>query len=295
MLFQRTDSLHQGALKVIADTHNLAGSFHLCGQGTFGTDKFIKGQTRDLDNTVVQHRLKAGIGLAGDGIRDLIQSVTQSDLGCHLGDGITGSLGSKCGRTTYTGVNLDNAVFKAVRMQGVLYVTSTGDAQLADDVQRRCTQHLVLLIPQSLGRSHNDTVTGMHTHRVDIFHITNGNAVACTVTHNLVLDLFPAGDAALYQNLAYTGKTQTVLQDFFHLHRIAGDTAAAAAQSIGRTKHDRITDLFCESQTILHALYNERRSHRLTDLFHGALKFKTVLRPFDCLGCGTDQTHIVLF
>ena len=295
MLFQRTDSLHQGTLEVVADTHNLAGSFHLCGQGTFGTDKLIKGQTRDLDYTVVQHGFKAGVGLSGDGIGNLIQGVTQSNLGCNLGDGITGSLGSQCGRTAYTGVDLDNTVFKAVRMQGILYVTAAGDAQLADDVQRRGTQHLVLFIAQRLGRSHNDTVTGMHTHRVNIFHITNGNAVACTVTHNLVLDLFPAGDAALYQYLSHTGKAQTILQDFFHFHRIVGDTAAAAAQSIGRTKYDRITDFFCESQTILHALYHERRSHRLTDLFHGALKFKTVFCLFDRLGCGTDQTHIVLF
>ena len=53
MLFQGTDGFHQRTFKVIADTHNFTGSFHLCGQSTFCTDKFIKWQTRDLDNTVV--------------------------------------------------------------------------------------------------------------------------------------------------------------------------------------------------------------------------------------------------
>ena len=53
MLFQGTDCFHQRAFKVIADTHNFTGSFHLCGQGTFCADKLIKWKTRDLDNTVV--------------------------------------------------------------------------------------------------------------------------------------------------------------------------------------------------------------------------------------------------
>ena len=96
MLFQRPNGLHKSTLKVIADTHNLTGCLHLCRQGSLCADEFIKGQTRDLHNTVVQHRLKAGISLACDGVRDLIQCITQGDLGRNLGNGISGSLGSQC-------------------------------------------------------------------------------------------------------------------------------------------------------------------------------------------------------
>ena len=45
----------------------------------------------------------------------------------------------------------------------------------------------------------------MYAHRVDILHVADGDHVAGTITHYLVLDLFPSCDAALYKNLADTG------------------------------------------------------------------------------------------
>ena len=139
MLLQGTDSLHQCSLEVIADTHNLTGCLHLCGQSTFCSDKFIERQSGDLYYTVVQCRLEAGIGLVGNGIFDFIQSKAQCDLRCYLCDRITGRLTCQCGRTADTGVNLDNTIFKAGGMQCKLYVTSTGDLQFVDDLQSGST------------------------------------------------------------------------------------------------------------------------------------------------------------
>jgi len=130
----------------MADTHNLTGSLHLCSQCTFCCDEFVKWQTRDLNNTVIQHRLEACICFACDGVRDLIQCVTQRDLGCNLGDRITGSLTCQRRRTADTGIYFNNTIFKAFRMKSVLYVTSTCDAKLCDDVKCRCTEHLILFI-----------------------------------------------------------------------------------------------------------------------------------------------------
>ena len=114
MLFQGTDGFHKRAFKVIADTHNFSGSFHLCGKGSLGADKFVKGQPGDLYHAVVQHRFKAGISLACDSVFDLIQRVAQGDLRRNLGNGIAGRLGSQGRRTGHTGIYLDNAVFKTV-------------------------------------------------------------------------------------------------------------------------------------------------------------------------------------
>ena len=139
MLLQGTDSLHQCSLEVIADTHNLTGCFHLGGQSTFCSDKFIKRQSGNLHDTVIQCRLEAGIGLVGNGIFDLIQSKAQCDLRCYLRNGVTGRLTCQCGRTADTGVNLDNTIFKAGGMQCKLYVTSTGDLQFVDDLQSGST------------------------------------------------------------------------------------------------------------------------------------------------------------
>ena len=53
MLFQGTDGLHQGSFKAVADAHNLSGSFHLCGQGSFCSNEFIKRKTGQLHHTIV--------------------------------------------------------------------------------------------------------------------------------------------------------------------------------------------------------------------------------------------------
>ncbi len=72
MLLQGADRLHQGALEVDADAHHLAGGLHLGPQGPLGADEFVKGQTGHLHHAVVQHGLKAGIGLPRDRVLDLI-------------------------------------------------------------------------------------------------------------------------------------------------------------------------------------------------------------------------------
>ena len=180
-------------------------------------------------------------------------------------------------------------------MQGVLNVTSTGDAKLADDIQCGSTKHLVLFIAKGLGRSYYDTVSGMNADRVKVLHVTYGNHVACAVAHYLVLDFFPSGDAALYQDLSHTGKTQAVFQDLTALFRVLGNTAAASAQGVCRTKHDRVTDLVCDAKAVLYVLYDVRRSHRLANLLHGLFEHLTVFGLFDGQGRGTDEADVVLF
>ena len=204
MLLQGTDGFHQGAFKVIADAHDFAGCFHLSSQCSLGTDKFIERQTRDLDNAIVQHRLETCIGFACDGIFDLVQGVAQCDLCGNFCNRVAGCFGCQCRGTGYTRVYFDYAVFEAFRVQGILYVAAAGDAKLADDVQGRGTQHLIFFIAQCLRRCYNDTVSGMHADRVDVFHVADGDAVACTIPHHFVLDLFPSGDAAFYKNLSYS-------------------------------------------------------------------------------------------
>ena len=210
MLLKGTDGFHERSLEIITDTHDLPGRLHLRGQRSLGADELIERKSRQLDDHIVQHRLEAGISLLCDGVLDLIQCVSKSDLRRHLGNGVACRLGSQSGRTAHTRIDFNDTVFKCLRVQGVLHVTSACDVQLTDDIQRGGTKHLVLLVSQCLRRSHNNAVSGMHTHRINIFHVTNRDAVALAVTHHLVFDLFPSRDTALYEHLSYTGETQTV-------------------------------------------------------------------------------------
>ena len=171
-------------------------------------------------------------------------------------------------------------------MQGKLHIAAAGDLQFVDDIQRRAPQHLILLIAQRLGRRDYDGVPGVHAHRIDIFHITDSDAVAHGIPHHFVFYLFPARDTALHQHLSHPGKAQAVLQNLFKLRLITGDAAARAAQRIRRTQYHRITDLRRKLHAVRYVFHHQRRRAGLPDLFHSLLEFETVLRLFDRLRRG---------
>ncbi len=277
MLLQRTNRLHQGPFKILADAHDLSCGLHLGSQCTLCRNKFVKGKPWQLDNTVIQRRFKTGVGLARNGIFDLIQRIAKGNFSRHFCDGISRCLAGKRGRTADPGIDFDHTVFKTGRMQCELYITPSCNFQLTDNIQRRAAQHLIFFISQRLRGCYDDTVSRMYTHRVDIFHITYGNAVTGTVPHDLILDLFPARDTALHEYLSHSGKPQTIGQYLFQLDLIVGDTAAASSQCIGRTKHHRITDLAYKGNTILDVFHYFGSRTGFPDLLHRIFEFLSVL------------------
>ena len=118
----------------------------------------------------------------------------------------------------------------------------------------------------------------MHTHRVDVLHIADSDAVACAVPHHLVLNFLPSGDGALHQNLSHAGEPETVFQNFAQLHNVVRYAAAGAAEGIGRAEHHRISDLLREFHAVLDVFHDLGRCHRLSDLLHRFLEEQAVLR-----------------
>ena len=68
-------------------------------------------------------------------------------------------------------------------------------------------------IKRSGGGSHDDRVAGVDADGVQVLHVADGDDVALVVAHDLVLDLFPAGDALFHQDLMDGGKAQAVGTD----------------------------------------------------------------------------------
>ena len=104
----------------------------------------------------------------------------------------------------------DDRVIVTVGLQGKLAVAATLNAQLGDDIQCGGAQHLVLVIGQGLGGSHDHGIAGVDTDGVQVLHVADGDHIALVVTHDLVLDLFPTGDALFHQDLMDGGKPQAV-------------------------------------------------------------------------------------
>ncbi len=92
MLLQRADCLHHCTFKIVADAHDFAGRLHLRGERALRRDEFVERKTRELDDAVVERRLEARVGLAGDGVFDLVQRIAEGNLGCDLCDRIAGCL-----------------------------------------------------------------------------------------------------------------------------------------------------------------------------------------------------------
>ena len=79
MLFQRAQRFHERSLEVRTDAHDLAGRFHLRGQCSFGSNKFIERKPWQLHNAIIERRLKACISLARDRVFDLIKRIAECD------------------------------------------------------------------------------------------------------------------------------------------------------------------------------------------------------------------------
>ena len=167
-------------------------------------------------------------------------------------------------------------------MECILYITPAGNIQLTDDVQCRGTKHLVFFVPQCLGGSYYDAVSGVNPNRINILHITYCDAVSGTVTHYFIFNFFPTGDAPLYKHLADAGETKTIFQNFYQFFFIAGNPAAASSQGIGRTKHYRVAYGIGKRHAVRYIFYHKRGRHRLSNLFHCTFKLKAVFCLFYC-------------
>ncbi len=84
------DGFHDGFLKGGADGHNFAGGFHLCAKSPLGVDEFVKRPFREFDDHIVQSRLEAGAGLAGDGVFNFTERIADGNLCGDLGNRVAG-------------------------------------------------------------------------------------------------------------------------------------------------------------------------------------------------------------
>ena len=129
----------------------------------------------------------------------------------------------------------------------------------------------------------------MNADRVYVLHRADGNDVALGIAHGFKLDLFPAGDAALYQDLGDGGGVQTGPGNDAHFSFIGSDAAAAPAQGIGGAHDDGIADIIGSLQGVLQGLGDLGRHAGLVDGQHGIPELLPVFRLLDGLDGGAQQ------
>ena len=148
---------------------------------------------------------------------------------------------------------------------------------------------MTLPTESGLGGGHHDGVAGVDAHRVQVLHGADGDDVAHGVPHGLELDLLPAEDGLLHQDLGDGRRVQTGAGDDLQLLGVVGRAAAGAAQSESWPDDDRIADPLRHRQSALHGLRDVGGDDRLADLRHGLLEELPVLRPGDDRRVGAQQ------
>ena len=122
---------------------------------------------------------------------------------------------------------------------------------------------LVFLVGQRLRRRDRDRVAGVDAHRVEVLDRADDDEVVRLVAHDLQLELLPADQALLDQELAGRREVEAALADLLELVAVVGDAAAGAAEREARPQDAREADARrCSARSALH---RERLVERVRD------------------------------
>ena len=305
--FERADRLLEGGLECAVDGHHLAGRLHLRADGAVAGGELVEGPAGYLYDAVVEGRLERGGGLLGYGVGYLVEALAGGYLGGDPGDGVAGGLAGEGGTAADAGVDLDDevgavgaaAVGKSLaderaRLQGVLHVAAAFDAQCPDYAQAGRAEHLVLLVGKRLAGGHDDAVAGVDAHRVDVFHVADGDAVVGGVAHHLVLDLLPADKGALEQHLAYGAGGEAAADDGLELSLGVGDAAACAAERVGGADDQGQAEVGERGAGLVHRFDDGAGGHRLAQLHEQGAEQLAVFGVANGLQRGAQQPDAVL-
>ena len=234
-------SLLDGFFEGAADGHHLAHRFHARTQLAVYAAKLAQVPTGYLAHHIIERRLEESARCFRHGVFQFEQAVAQTELGSHKSQRIAGGLRRQSRRTAQTGVHLDDAIVFRVGVEGILHVTLAHNADMAHNADAELAKLVVLAVCQGLRRRYHDAFARMYAQRVEVLHVTYGNAVVKTVAHHLIFNFLPAFQALLNEHLGRKGESlfcQTV-----ELGLVVAKSRTEAAQRIGRADDDGVAQL----------------------------------------------------
>ena len=198
---QGTDGLLEGLLIGLADAHDLADGTHLRAELVLGALELLKCPAGELDDDIIAvgNVLVQGAVLAAG---DLVQGQAAGQHGGYQCDREAGRLGSQCGGTGGSGVDLDDDDSAGDRIMCKLAVAAADDLNLVNDAVGLLLQTLLNVLGDGQHRSGAEGIAGVNAHGVDILDEADRDHVALGITDDLQLQLFPAGDGLLNENLS---------------------------------------------------------------------------------------------
>ena len=287
---ERAPGLAERLLEGAADRHHLAHGLHRRGQLRVGLGELLEREPRHLHHDVVERRLERGERHAGDVVGDLVERVPDREQRRDLGDREPRRLRGQRGRTRDARVHLDQDLAAGPRVDRELDVRAAGlDPDRADARERRIAHPLVLAVGQRHHRRHRDRVAGVHAHRVDVLDRADHDGVVRAVAHHLELELLPAGDRLLDEDLGHRARGEAAARDALELGPGAGEPAPAPAEGERRPDDQRVPELVPELERPVERTRGPRARRLEPGPAHRLLEAAAVLGAVDRLEPRSDQ------
>ena len=179
------------------------------------------------------------------------------------------------------------------RIDRKLDVAPSGlDADLADDSEGGVAHPLVFLVCQRLSGSDGDRVPRVDAHRIEILDRADNDDVIGTVAHHLELELFPADDRLLDQDLSNRAEIESAGDELIEFVAVVGDATAGAAKRETRPQHAGKPDLVANRLRVGKAMGHLATGHGQADFQHGAFEFLAILGLLDRLRFGADHLDV---
>ena len=102
--------------------------------------------------------------------------------------------------------------------------------------------------------------------RSKVLHIADRNRGIRAVAHDFVLDLFKSFNTFFNKDLPNWRQSERVLHNRDEFFFVIRESAAGSAKRKGGPQHDRIADLFGDSQSFFNRFRHVRREDGLVDL-----------------------------
>ena len=276
--------------------HHLAHALHLGGEVRLGARELLEGEAGDLGHHIVDGRLEAGRGGAGDVISELIQGVAHGQARGDLGDRKAGGLGGQGRGAGNPGVHLDHHHASVGGIDRELHVGAAGlHADLAQHGDRGRAHPLIFLVRQGQGRGDGHAVAGVDPHGIDVLDGADDDAIVRPVADHLHLILLPAENALLDQHLGGGREGKAPLHDLPELRHVIGYSTPGPRQSERGADDRGQTHQGLGLQRLFKRMGDPREGAFQADGVHGQAEFLAVFRLVDGGGLGADHLHPELF
>ena len=281
-VLHRAQRLLQRDREGAPDGHHLAHRLHAGGERLIRMRELLEIEARDLHHAVVDGRLEARRRRPGDVVGDLVERVTDGELGRDLGDGEPGRLRGQGGGPAHPRIHFDHHDAARLRMHAELDVRPAGlHADGADHLSGQVAHGLVLDVGERLRGGHGDRVARVHAHRVDVLDAADDHDVVGLVAHHLQLELLPAEDRFLDQHFVRRAVPERPRPQLLQLLPVVGDSTPEAPESEAGPQDEREPELVSDA-------------HHVVERGHAVLEALPVLGFLDRLELRADEAAAVL-